>query len=173
MVSLEQWIAAIGCCACYAVYVKAVRRWIIIVNIECVCVSVTTKCFRLKIMLKLDAISVRVQHFSAFIITPVWLHKSVLWVQCYHHMSSIIFLIFSSVLLSIYSTSTNECHCISCYSSIHDHADSHCFMKLLGGSLKETQFHWPVDGDHKKPLTEKGSRLYSTNDVTYINGNLN
>ncbi|KAG6451595.1 hypothetical protein O3G_MSEX007246 [Manduca sexta] len=28
-------------------------------------------------------------------------------------------------------------------SAIHDHADSHCFMKLLGGSLEEVRYDWP------------------------------
>ena len=46
-------------------------------------------------------------------------------------------------------------------------------MKVLGGSLKETQFHWPDNGDSdkKKPLSEKGFKTYPTNSVTYINGN--
>ncbi|KAF9798713.1 hypothetical protein SFRURICE_014069 [Spodoptera frugiperda] len=28
-------------------------------------------------------------------------------------------------------------------SAIHDHADSHCFMKLLSGSLEEVRYEWP------------------------------
>ncbi|RVE43281.1 hypothetical protein evm_012072 [Chilo suppressalis] len=28
-------------------------------------------------------------------------------------------------------------------SAIHDHADSHCFMKLLHGSLEEVRYDWP------------------------------
>ncbi len=59
-------------------------------------------------------------------------------------------------------------------SCVHDHADSHCFMKVLGGGLKETQFHWPdkEENDKKKPLREKGFKSYPTNGVTYINGNI-
>ena len=58
------------------------------------------------------------------------------------------------------------------FSSVHDHADSHCFMKVLGGTLKETQFHWPNEDevDRKRPLKEKESKEYLTNAVTYING---
>ncbi|CAK1593526.1 unnamed protein product [Parnassius mnemosyne] len=28
-------------------------------------------------------------------------------------------------------------------SAIHDHADSHCFMKVLSGSLEEVRYQWP------------------------------
>ena len=58
-------------------------------------------------------------------------------------------------------------------SPVHDHANSHCFMKILGGNLKETQFEWPRNGqlgaEEMTPLTEKARQVYSTNDVTYIN----
>ena len=30
-------------------------------------------------------------------------------------------------------------------SAIHDHADSHCFMKMLKGQLMETRYAWPKD----------------------------
>ncbi|XP_055529259.1 cysteine dioxygenase 1 isoform X2 [Wyeomyia smithii] len=30
-------------------------------------------------------------------------------------------------------------------SAIHDHADSHCFMKMLRGSLCEVRYAWPKD----------------------------
>ncbi|XP_053675125.1 cysteine dioxygenase type 1 [Anopheles nili] len=30
-------------------------------------------------------------------------------------------------------------------SAIHDHADSHCFMKMLKGQLAETRYAWPKD----------------------------
>ena len=47
-------------------------------------------------------------------------------------------------------------------------------MKILGGNLKETQFEWPQNGqlgaEEMTPLTEKARQVYSTNDVTYING---
>jgi len=57
-----------------------------------------------------------------------------------------------------------------CFSSIHDHANSHCFMKMLQGSLKETQYHWPNNKQRNVPLKEKFSTDYNTDDVAYING---
>ena len=57
-----------------------------------------------------------------------------------------------------------------CFSSIHDHADAHCFLKVLDGRLKETQFAWPSKSEPEKPLEPTGSRLYKTNEVNYING---
>jgi len=30
-------------------------------------------------------------------------------------------------------------------SAIHDHADSHCFLTVLKGSVREVRFHWPDD----------------------------
>lgn len=44
-------------------------------------------------------------------------------------------------------------------SPIHDHADSHCFMKLLSGSLEEVRYEWPQDVDSKikKALKNKQS----------------
>lgn len=56
------------------------------------------------------------------------------------------------------------------FSSIHDHADSHCFLKVLDGRLKETQFPWPSESEPEKPLEPTGSRFYETNEVNYING---
>jgi cysteine dioxygenase len=41
-------------------------------------------------------------------------------------------------------------------------------MKMLSGTLKETQFHWP-EQDESTSLREKASTLISTNEVTYIN----
>ena len=29
-------------------------------------------------------------------------------------------------------------------SSVHDHSDAHCFVKVLEGRLKETMFDWPL-----------------------------
>lgn len=29
-------------------------------------------------------------------------------------------------------------------SAVHDHADSHCFMKMLKGELVETRYAWPA-----------------------------
>uniref|UniRef100_A0A915E526 cysteine dioxygenase n=1 Tax=Ditylenchus dipsaci TaxID=166011 RepID=A0A915E526_9BILA len=61
-------------------------------------------------------------------------------------------------------------------SSIHDHTDSHCFVKVLQGSLLETRYNWPTyeEGQEKdseeeaKPMVETGCDTYTTNGVTYI-----
>ncbi|XP_068617205.1 cysteine dioxygenase type 1 [Brachionichthys hirsutus] len=51
-------------------------------------------------------------------------------------------------------------------SSIHDHTDSHCFMKLLQGQLTETLFDWPEShGD----MVQKSQRVLQENRVAYIN----
>jgi len=57
-------------------------------------------------------------------------------------------------------------------SSIHDHADAHCFLKVLDGRLKETQYPWPSESESEpeKPLEPTASRFYETNEVNYING---
>lgn len=53
-------------------------------------------------------------------------------------------------------------------SAIHDHADSHCFMKMLQGSLEEIRFAWPEkQGEELKEIGRKGLNL---NEVCYING---
>lgn len=31
-------------------------------------------------------------------------------------------------------------------SAIHDHADAHCFMKMLRGELQEVRYAWPSNG---------------------------
>ncbi|XP_078356768.1 cysteine dioxygenase type 1-like [Oculina patagonica] len=54
-------------------------------------------------------------------------------------------------------------------SSIHDHADAHCFLKVLDGRLKETQFPWPSESEPEKPLEPTATRFYETNEVNYIN----
>lgn len=75
-------------------------------------------------------------------------------------------------------------------SAIHDHADSHCFMKILSGSLAEVRFAWPqaqesvkesgdifkdvVDGDDEdvqgEELKEISRFTLEQNGVCYING---
>lgn len=73
-------------------------------------------------------------------------------------------------------------------SAIHDHADSHCFMKMLQGELIETKYAWPEDatitydpnaqiGQHEDKdygyngdeLQEIGQRKLELNGVAYIN----
>ena len=43
-------------------------------------------------------------------------------------------------------------------------------MKILQGSLKETQYHWPDNNDKHIPLKQKCSTTYNTDEVAYING---
>ncbi|KAI4125043.1 MAG: hypothetical protein LQ347_005507 [Umbilicaria vellea] len=57
-------------------------------------------------------------------------------------------------------------------SPIHDHADAHCVMKILKGSLRETLYTWPDDdmvNDRKgSPLKIKRDTIYQKDQVTYI-----
>ncbi|XP_018322440.1 cysteine dioxygenase type 1 [Agrilus planipennis] len=53
---------------------------------------------------------------------------------------------------------------------IHDHADSHCFMKTLHGSLQEVRYSWPEEVG--KELNEISRNNLSLNDVCYINDSL-
>ncbi|XP_042738812.1 cysteine dioxygenase type 1 isoform X2 [Lagopus leucura] len=54
------------------------------------------------------------------------------------------------------------------YSSIHDHTDSHCFMKILQGNLKETLFEWPEKKGNGE-MTKKSERVLRENQCAYIN----
>lgn len=76
-------------------------------------------------------------------------------------------------------------------SAIHDHSDSHCFMKILQGELVETRYQMP-DSDETnnnsvdnvgriedesenfdgEQLKESGKSTMALNDVCYINDNL-
>lgn len=55
-------------------------------------------------------------------------------------------------------------------SAIHDHSNSHCFMKMLSGSLQEVRFSWPEE--ENKPLEETKRTTLLTNDVCYINDSM-
>lgn len=78
-------------------------------------------------------------------------------------------------------------------SAIHDHADSHCFMKMLNGELREIRYAWPKNNsnfierngsaDISNQKDEEGNTEYNgselqemsraimeTNSVHYING---
>uniref|UniRef100_A0AAR2LU72 Cysteine dioxygenase n=1 Tax=Pygocentrus nattereri TaxID=42514 RepID=A0AAR2LU72_PYGNA len=56
-------------------------------------------------------------------------------------------------------------------SSIHDHTDSHCFMKLLQGQLKETLFEWPDRKSHGD-MVQKSQRILLENQCAYINDSI-
>ncbi|XP_061881504.1 cysteine dioxygenase type 1-like [Entelurus aequoreus] len=55
-------------------------------------------------------------------------------------------------------------------SSIHDHSDSHCFMKMLQGELKETLFDWPKEEGGQ--MTERSHKILKENTVAYINDSI-
>lgn len=61
------------------------------------------------------------------------------------------------------------CVFLTICSSIHDHTNSHCFMKLLQGQLKETLFGWP-DVKSQGDMVQKSQRILQENKVAYING---
>lgn len=73
-------------------------------------------------------------------------------------------------------------------SAIHDHADSHCFMKMLQGELTEIRYEMPKkcleltdtnadlandsiisEGDNEHQLIERESIVLKENSVAYIN----
>ncbi|NXP45779.1 CDO1 dioxygenase, partial [Heliornis fulica] len=56
-------------------------------------------------------------------------------------------------------------------SSIHDHTDSHCFMKILQGNLKETLFEWPEKKGNGE-MIKKSERVLRENHCAYINDSI-
>jgi len=73
-------------------------------------------------------------------------------------------------------------------SSIHDHADSHCCMKILEGELKETMYEWPKEkdggdgdtssgsenggGEEGEGMKKKSARVLGRGSVAYINDSI-
>jgi hypothetical protein len=57
-------------------------------------------------------------------------------------------------------------------SSIHDHSNSHCFVKILEGELQETMYNWPSESDGETHMTAREVNRYKRDGVTYINGEL-
>uniref|UniRef100_A0AC34F744 Cysteine dioxygenase n=1 Tax=Panagrolaimus sp. ES5 TaxID=591445 RepID=A0AC34F744_9BILA len=57
-------------------------------------------------------------------------------------------------------------------SSIHDHTNSHCFVKILDGQLLETRYDWPDKDDKDAPLNKIGEDLYERDGVTYMSDEL-
>ena len=55
-------------------------------------------------------------------------------------------------------------------SAIHDHANSHCFMKILDGQSQEELFDWPAEGEDMSEMRSKGKKLYNKDQVAYISG---
>nr|XP_033784960.1 cysteine dioxygenase type 1 isoform X2 [Geotrypetes seraphini] len=56
-------------------------------------------------------------------------------------------------------------------SSIHDHTDSHCFLKMLQGNLKETLFEWP-DKKINEEMVKKSENVLKENQCAYINDSI-
>ena len=55
-------------------------------------------------------------------------------------------------------------------SAIHSHEWASCMMKILKGSLKETRFNWPKDGQEGQ-MKSFQAKTFKRDDTTYINGN--
>uniref|UniRef100_A0A1B6I783 Cysteine dioxygenase n=1 Tax=Homalodisca liturata TaxID=320908 RepID=A0A1B6I783_9HEMI len=58
-------------------------------------------------------------------------------------------------------------------SAIHDHANAHCFMKMLQGELSEIRFDWPKEGmSEQTSMVEISRSTLHKNEVCYINDSL-
>lgn len=58
-------------------------------------------------------------------------------------------------------------------SSIHDHSDAHCFVKVLDGGLREVRYHWPEEKTTEDGGMAEMSRMEAKkNDVTYMSDEL-
>ncbi|CAG7835242.1 unnamed protein product [Allacma fusca] len=57
-------------------------------------------------------------------------------------------------------------------SAVHDHADAHCFMKMLSGTLSEVRFSWPTDNTKQECLNEISRSNLKLDEVCYINDSL-
>ena len=57
-------------------------------------------------------------------------------------------------------------------SSIHDHANAHCFVKILDGDLQESMFAWPSDSQEETEMAKTDVNVYGKDGVAYINGKL-
>lgn len=64
-------------------------------------------------------------------------------------------------------------------SSIHNHPESDCIMKMLAGQLTEVRFAWPEkstdsvdddDDEQLQPMCETGRTILETDGVVHING---
>ncbi|KAF2680347.1 cysteine dioxygenase type I [Lentithecium fluviatile CBS 122367] len=60
-------------------------------------------------------------------------------------------------------------------SPVHDHANAHCIMKVLKGSLIETRYKWPtvtLNQNEEAPLETISTKTYRENGVTYMSDKL-
>jgi len=63
------------------------------------------------------------------------------------------------------------------FSCIHDHADSHCFMKVLDGCLEEIRYSWPEGSDETGEIKEDSMKMTGKtplphDSVCYMNDSL-
>ncbi|XP_073480747.1 cysteine dioxygenase type 1 [Aquarana catesbeiana] len=56
-------------------------------------------------------------------------------------------------------------------SSIHDHTNSHCFLKILQGNLKETMYEWPQKKSNGA-MTKTSETVLKLNQCAYINDSM-
>jgi len=60
-------------------------------------------------------------------------------------------------------------------SAIHDHADSHCFMKMLKGELAEIRYAWPSDSNNCtdiNPLADISESIDNNGNIEYAQNEL-
>jgi len=57
-------------------------------------------------------------------------------------------------------------------SPVHDHADSHCLMKVLKGCLREKRYNFPKSPEPKAPLVQTSDLKFGLNEVSYMSDQL-
>ncbi|XP_041356416.1 cysteine dioxygenase type 1-like [Gigantopelta aegis] len=57
-------------------------------------------------------------------------------------------------------------------SSIHSHANSHCFLKVLDGNVREELFDWPTESSNESMMTKTTENVYNKNQCAYINDDI-
>ncbi|VDM60995.1 unnamed protein product [Angiostrongylus costaricensis] len=57
-------------------------------------------------------------------------------------------------------------------SSIHDHSNAHCFVKILDGVLLETRHAWPDNENKQTPLKKLNQGRYEENSACYMSDKL-
>ncbi|XP_050396967.1 cysteine dioxygenase type 1 [Patella vulgata] len=53
-------------------------------------------------------------------------------------------------------------------SSIHSHANAHCFMKVLDGSVREELYDWPSEDSTETSMSPRQKNTYEKNSCAYI-----
>lgn len=53
-------------------------------------------------------------------------------------------------------------------SSIHSHANSHCFLKVIDGAVEEELFQWPTDSESEHAMTPVQIGTVKRNEVKYM-----